>query len=149
MSSGLTLVRKPLAVLPDAMLEKILNDFKTGFGYACAQGGCVDSLYVPSKEFDLLENLKEVLDTLKKETLVLHFMQTNEGFLRPEDQQPFSIIKDANGNDILMAVLEGAFPQYTEEKSPLSNEFRVVRDYLAEKCKEVFATSEANLAKQL
>lgn len=131
MSKGLIVQVKPGKSVPKDIIDKIVSQYKTGFGYAsCTGEGTLDTMFIPANSMPVQENLAEVLsqDAYKKHRLFLYFSQAEK--LPETDEQPFHVIKQGDKDPPVVAVfVEGELPIF-DKKGGHTPAYHFVKDYL-------------------
>lgn len=143
MNKDITLVTKAGEHIPTELQAQLLQEFKTGFGYAVALDAGIEAAFLPAKDVNIKDALEQVLATYMDKKIVFHFHESES--LNEDDGQPIAVIKLEDA--VVVAVsLDGPFPGFDKDDAH-SNEFHCVQDYLAEKLKAAFATADDDMDK--
>ena len=133
MAKEVLVIREAGKKMPEAFMQKVLEECPTCFGYASPHNGTIHREVIASDEADLLGTLKNVEDTYASDT-VYYFFANYEG-----DQdisfnafQPIKLIADAEGTDKevihFAAIAAGDFSNYSEGDPTYTNSFRVIHE---------------------
>lgn len=144
--SGVIVSVKPGKSIPPALSSKITKDHFDAIVVAAPdEGGVVDLPFPVDANID--KSIDNTLSMFKDVPCNLYFSTPVKG-LKRIDRQPFPLIFDNSGEKVLIsAMLEGAFPKYSEDG--YTSAFCVVRDLLADAMKDLYQENKENLAKTM
>ena len=124
MHSGTILFVKKGQLPPDNLLQKILEENTSFNGCAFAEGG--EILIALDDEAATLEDVKTAIMQAIKDrpdkTMIFFFGKYPDGFL-DEDMQPYPVLRNSKDEVIMVAFLEGKFPQYSQPNSNHSDAY--------------------------
>lgn len=149
-STATTLVLKPQAVVPAGLVEAIVKTGVIEWSYGAANGDFMETQIIGTdKNADIVKTMTNMrtADTYLDDLLVFQFIHgTTE--VNAGDHQPFEIVKDADGVQII-AFAEGDFPSYEDPDKLHSNEYYLVQEFLDGEIKKVYQENDEDLAKTM
>lgn len=140
-SKGIIVVRNRKASIPDAFLEKVLEQYPSCHGAAFAHEG---ELFVSTlKGVPDIEGLKDQLQNILGDyTVVLSFEKYPDGFL--EDNIQPTVIMGTQKSPLMVGFVEGNFENYSEEGSRNSDVFFFTQKMLVPQAQSMFSLMDGN-----
>lgn len=136
MQQQLILVRKAGQKVPTEVRTKILENYKSTYGYAVLNGD--------EFEIDQSPNAQtlEVLQSIEEEQLdndMVEFYGNSAAGFPDDDAQPYTILEDADGKPLIACCVAGDCPSFAKKDSAFSPAYFAAIEYIAAKFEEVFA----------
>lgn len=126
----------PEQTIPKAYVDKILPTYKTCIGYAVpTEKGTIEVF----QSNGTVEDYSGVAEVMKDNPRITTFyFGLNDADFHEDDLQPFIILKNDEGQPIMVAFLEGDFSNFHQAESARSDEFFAVDEHLRDKITELY-----------
>src|SRR5688572_27557526 len=124
--------------MPEDILKKIEEK---GFTSACGLALVLEGDLLTTPPDVDFQGFKGFLSEFKDMDRVFHVGQFPSEGWGECNRQPFSLVKDTQGNVMVTGVIEGDFPAFAVGDSPHSNAYHLVAKYLGPKLKQIYDRS--------
>jgi hypothetical protein len=134
----------------EPFIRILLEKNPSCFGCAIIKNGeiltAIDPNKVTKENFEAsVSSVVEVLNDHKDKDRITYFGNHPDGALK-DDLQPFTILQNAKQEVVVVACLEGKFPQYTEANSSHSDAYLCAFKHLLPTLYDRYANKNENLA---
>lgn len=145
MQSGVIIRRNSGLLVPDAYAELAIKANPTAWGAAIVTEG---ELQLNKGEGLDLEMFKDTIQAFDKQDITF-YLCSSPSAIDIGDVSPFTILTndDKEQTPLLVAFIEGNFPQFEKTGSSHPAEFFVANEYLIPKLQELFELADGDIAK--
>lgn len=139
--SQVTIIKEPDGLIDREYLELAIKIHDSCSGVAIPNGESESMDIETSRGPADIEALMKTQEAFKEKRLILSLGHHPVGF--PDDEtQPFSMIKDSNDDEVVVAFLDGDFPKFAKKNSLYSSAYHFANDFLAPKLGEMYRACE-------
>lgn len=129
MSKYVHVVKLAGQLINDDFIESIVKHHRHYIGVAVAKDDKI--ILHHEQQAPTVDAVKKVMEFAKDNVAVFAFGDV--GHILPEDIQPISLLKDADGNDVCVVCLDGDFDRHRKSNEAHIPEYTVAKDNLAKR----------------
>lgn len=122
--------------IPQAVIDAVTKEYNSCVGGATVNDGVVED-YAVTDGVDL-ENFKTTVEQMKDDAVLFALGKYEKGFSQ-EDAQPFTLIKNKEGNPILVAFLDGDFSNHVKSPQNHSDAYVCCQSFLLPLVNELYS----------
>lgn len=139
MMRGVTIVKKADRSLNKDFLGLAMGKYTKCWGISTPANKGDYLATIRSSKLRTADSIFEMAEKYQDRVMILYFGEQGEGEASHEDDfQPFTLLEDADGRPILIAVLEGDFSEFYKKDSSHSPQFFCVNEDLIPRVKKAY-----------